>query len=103
MIRLSLLETEGRDAISLSGKKNLIQKILGSPRKTSGILIPIDWSAIRASSSSIPHTRRGRVLPTQGELMRTSCRLGADSIEYTSGSDALEFFGFKLDLFQLYL
>ena len=36
-------------------------------------------------------------------LMRTSCRLGADSIEYTSGSDAPQFFGFRLDLFQIYL
>ena len=33
-------------------------------------------------------------------VMRTSCRSGADSIEYTSGSDALVFFGFRLDLFQ---
>ena len=33
--------------------------------------------------------------------MRTSCRVGADSIEYTSGSDALQFFGFRLDLFQI--
>jgi len=28
-------------------------------------------------------------------LMTTSCRSGADSIEYTSGSDALVFFGFS--------
>jgi len=34
-------------------------------------------------------------------LMRTSCRVGVDSIEYTSGSDALQFFGFRLDLFQI--
>ena len=111
MIRLSLLETEGcdaislsgSDAISLSGKENLIQKILELPRETSGILISIDWNAIRATNSSIPHARRGLVLSTRGELMRTSCRSGADSIEYTSGSDALVFFGFRWDLLQLYL
>ena len=34
------------------------------------------------------------------QMMRTSCRSGADSIEYTSGSDALVFFGFRLDLFR---
>ena len=34
-------------------------------------------------------------------VMRTSCRRsGADSTEYTSGGDALVFFGFRLDLFQ---
>ena len=38
-----------------------------------------------------------------GNVMRTSCRSGADSIEYTSGSDALQFFGFRLNLFQIYL
>ena len=38
-------------------------------------------------------------------VMRTSCRLGAGSIESTSGSDALQFFGFNLvfvsDLFNV--
>ena len=104
MIRLSLLEMEGRDAISLSGRENLIQKILGLPRKTSSILILIDWSTITADSSSVPHTRQGRVLSTRGELMWTSCpRPGAGSIEYTSGGDALVFYGFRLDLFQALL
>ena len=38
------------------------------------------------------------------ELMRTSChRPGAGSIEYTSGGDALVFYGFRLDLFQALL
>ena len=104
MIRLSLLEMEGRDAISLSGRENLIQKILGLPTKTSSILILIDWSAIIASSSSVPHTRQGQVLSTRGELMRTSCRhrSGADSIEYISGGDTPVFFGFRY-LFQALL
>ena len=38
------------------------------------------------------------------DLMRTSChRPGADSIEYTSGGDALVFYGFRWDLFQALL
>ena len=35
-------------------------------RETSGILIPIDWSAIRANYKSVPLARRGRVLSTRG-------------------------------------
>ena len=58
-VRLSLLETKGCDAISLSGKESLIQKIIGLLRETSGVLIPIDWSGIRASSSSDPPRSTG--------------------------------------------
>ena len=66
MIRLSLLETEGYDTISLSGKENLIQKILRLPRETSSILIPIDWSAIRISSSSVPTLDGVKFFPLGG-------------------------------------
>ena len=42
-----------------------------------------------------------RILNMQimGKLMRTSRRLGADSIESISGSDIMRFFGFRLVLF----
>ena len=53
IIRLSLLETEERDAILLSEKEDLNQKILGLLRRISDSLILTYWS-ITTSNSSFP-------------------------------------------------
>ena len=55
MIRLSLPETEEHDAISLSGKGDLIQNILRSLRMTSDSLILTSWSITTASNNLLPH------------------------------------------------
>jgi len=60
MIRFSLLETKGRNTISLSGKEDLIQKILGLPRRTSDILILTYWgAALSEPAAAFPPTLDG--------------------------------------------
>jgi len=100
VISLSLLEAEEHDAILLSKKKDLIQKILEF-LSTFDSLTSTYWSIITTSCSFRSYTRQGRVLPTPGQLMKMSHCIEDDSIESTldSESGVLQSFGFNLVLF----